>query len=691
MKIKIPYKYPILIGILIFLNIVFLPQFGGKRFSFKEGEIATEDVIAPHNFSIPKTELELIEERNEIAQRLPPIYDYDVDIIKNLENNINHLETLIDTLKNRYPTTDTLIYLIQREYGMPKDVIAYLQKNNYKYTLKRLLKDLSFYLSKGIVINKSAAYRIFIVVRGNKETLISIDEVYSVAEVENLLSINATREYRQLIKFFIEPNIIFNQQKNQERIEEVFANVKKTKGEVLKGELIVEKHKRINREALEKIMALEKTYVSYGIWQILKTLLFRNLFFFTLLFFYIHFDKQTNLNLAEGKNLIFCALLFVIYTGIGKITYETHIVYLLPVSFFIFLFSLYFNFSAGFFFTIVCSSIFGVIYNSLPIFLFLFVSGIIANLSTHTVKSRFLLFHPLVYICVVNVVTIVFIEIYLSRTSINLIDIGAGVLNGFISVVALAIFLPLFERLFDFTTDFTLLELGNLNLPIFKEMSMRAPGTYHHSVVVGNLAEAGATAIGADPIFARVGAYYHDIGKLKKPEYFIENQIGQKNPHDNLKPQMSALVIISHVKEGYDMGKDIKLPKNLLSVIAEHHGTSRIESFYRKALHSTENVSEDVFNYPGPKPKTREAALVMLADSVEATARAEKNITASKLQKILKENFDKKFNEGQLDDCPINRVDLEQIKTAFLPILMGIFHPRVDYEEKGQTATNKHI
>ncbi|MGQ9665391.1 MAG: HD family phosphohydrolase [bacterium] len=690
MKIKIPYKYPAIIGILISLNIIFLPEFRGRHFSFKEGEIATEDVIAPYNFLIPMTEQELIEEKNQIAQRLPPIYDYDADLVRNLEYHINRLETLIDTLRSGY-RKDTIIYLVQREFGMPRDVISYLLKNNYKYTLKRLLKDLGFYLSKGVVISKSVPHRILIIVRGDKETLVSIDEIYSVAEVESLLSTNAVNEYKQLVKFFIKPNIIFNEQKTNERIEEVFSHVKRTKGEVLKGELIIEKHKKIDRNALEKIRALEKTYVYYGTGQILKTIFFRILFFISLLLSVIYFARQAKLNIVEKKNLLFSATLYLVFSLIGRITYETNTVYLLPISFFIFLFSLYFNPFAGFFSTIVCSSTLGVIYNSLPIFLFLLVSGIISGLSAHTLKSRFLMLRPMIYVCLANLVTIVFIDVYLSGSKINVINMSAGVLNGIISIVALTVLLPLFERLFDFTTNFTLLELGNLNLPIFKEMSMRAPGTYHHSVVVGNLAEAGASAIGADPVFARVGAYYHDIGKLKKPEYFIENQIGQKNPHDNLKPQMSALVIISHVKDGYEMGKAMKLPKNILSVITEHHGTSRIESFYRKALHSTEQVSEDVFNYPGPKPRTREAAIVMLADSVEATARAEKNITVSKLQKILKENFDKKFNEGQLDDCPINRVDLEQIKTAFLPILMGIFHPRVDYEEEKSNTKDKHI
>jgi len=154
-----------------------------------------------------------------------------------------------------------------------------------------------------------------------------------------------------------------------------------------------------------------------------------------------------------------------------------------------------------------------------------------------------------------------------------------------------------------------------------------------------------------------------------------------KNPHDNLKPQMSALVIISHVKDGVEMAKKMKLPRKIINIIEQHHGTTSIEVFYQKALTQSANIEEDTFRYPGPKPKTKEAAVVMLADTVEAAARSEKNITVTKLQKILKESVDRKFNDGQLDECPINRHDLEQIKTAFLSILTGVFHPRVDYEK----------
>jgi hypothetical protein len=437
----------------------------------------------------------------------------------------------------------------------------------------------------------------------------------------------------------------------------------------------------VDQGVILKLKALERTYITFGGWDIFKTLLLRNLFFLTVIFLIVNFNRVTRLNLYQAKNLYFVSLLLAIYLIMGKVAFETGIMYLLPISLFIFLFALYFNFHVALFFSFVFAALFGVTYGSLPMFVYLLTSGIVASFSSQSLRTRLSLYRPLLYIALTNILAILFINLYLTKSVFNLLDFSAGILNSILSSLAVGLFLPLLERLFDFTTDLTLLELGNLNLPLFKEMSLKTPGTYHHSIVVGSLAEAGASAIGADPILARVGAYYHDIGKLDKPEYFIENQLGVKNPHDQLKPQMSALVIISHVKEGTEMAKKMKLPKKLLDIITEHHGTTTIEMFYRKALHLIPDAKPDDFSYPGPKPKTKEAALVMLADSVEAAARGEKIINITKLQKILRDNFDKKFNDGQLDECPVNRHDLEQIKTAFLPILNGIFHPRIENEE----------
>lgn len=681
MKLRIPHKYLILIGIVLLLNIIFPPPAVPAKHTLNEGEIAAFDIIAPYDFLIPKSEQELYQEREEIAQRIPPVFELDNSTFERVTKKIEGLEAFIDSLSSlRQLTRDSIVSLVQQQYAVDKGVVQYLLKNNRKSILERLSKRLSDLYATGIIDTKSSEFRIITIKSGDKEVVESIDRLYSVTEAESLLGFKERADYKRLVSFLLEPNVRFSKEKTEDKIEEVFANVPKTKGKILKGEIIVEKHKRVTKDAMEVLSALESTYISIGTWEITKTLFLRNFLYFALIFFLFSFGRITKSDLFDDKRIYFIALLSAIYLILGKICYATNTIYLLPISFFIFLFALYFDFYSALVFTIVFASLFGIPLNSLPIFIYLLVSGMVAAFSTQTINTRLSFYRPLIYIAVANVAVILFADTYLLKGYINILHLGEGVINSILGSVLFVLLLPLFEKLFDFTTDLTLLELGNLNLPLFKEMAIEAPGSYHHSIVVGSLAEAAARVIGADPILARVGAYYHDIGKLKKPEYFIENQIGVKNPHDALKPQMSALIIISHVKDGVEMAKKMKLPRKLINIIERHHGTTTIELFYKKALHMSPDVAEDRFRYPGPKPKTKEAAVIMLADTVEAAARSEKNITVTKLQKILKDNIQKKFNDGQLDECPINRQELEQIKPSFLSVLTGVFHPRIEYE-----------
>jgi putative nucleotidyltransferase with HDIG domain len=688
MKPRIQSKLLIFIGIILLLNIIFPPPAMPQRYDISAGEIAPYDIIAPYDFFIPKTEQTLAEERADIARRIPPVFELNNSKLDEVIQNIDGLEHAIDSIRKLPVNRDSIIHLVQKQYALNKGVISYLLRNDYKSILLRLRKSLAESYAKGIVDQKTSDHRIIAITSGVQETVESLDRLYSVDEAESVSSMGQRAEYRSLVQFFITPNITLNGERTDERIDGVFENVPKTKGKVLRGEIIAEKHKRVDAGTMEKILALESTYTSIGTWEIIKSLLFRNILYLAIFFFLFKFDTITGIKLFAGKNLYFVALLSAAYLIIGKITYTANVVYLTPVAFFIFMFALYFNFYVGMLFTFLFAAIFGIVLNSVGIFTFLFVSGIVAAFSSQTIDSRLGFYRPLTYLALANVGAILFIDVYLAERGINIMSLGAGIVNSILVTLSFVLFLPLFERLFDFTTDLTLLELGNLNLPLFKNMAVEAPGTYHHSIIVGNLAEAGASYIGGDPVLARIGAYYHDIGKLKKPEYFIENQIGIRNPHDSLKPQMSALVIISHVKDGSEMARKMKLPRKVIEIIEQHHGTSMIELFYRKALEESADTAQDSYRYPGPRPKTKETALVMLADSVEAAARGERNITVAKLQRIVKENVEKKFNDGQLDDCPITRHDLEQVKTAFIPILTGVFHPRVDYEQANKRAAS---
>jgi len=555
-------------------------------------------------------------------------------VVKEVMKKSEGLWRLVDSLAEQKNTLsrDSLVYLIQQEYAVDRSVIEYLLSRNRARVFDGILTSLTNLYTTGIVREKPSGNRIITIIRDGKETVESGDRLYSSAEAEDIIASGQGTEYRRLVQFLLTPNVTYDEVRTEEKIDAVFANVSKTKGTILKGEIIVEKHKRITEETLEIMNALEATYVSIGTWEVVKTILFHNLLFFSIIFLLYKIGTIAHYNLLENKHLLFITLLSVIYFVLGKIVYVTDTVYLLPISFFIFLFTLYFDIYFGIVFTVIYAAVFGVILDSMPIFTFLIVSGMVAAFSTQSISSRLSFYRPMIYIALANMCVILFSDVYLLERPVNVIHLGEGVLNSILASVFFVLLLPLLEKLFDFTTDLTLLELGNLNLPLFKEMAMEAPGSYHHSIIVGSLAEAGARAIGADPILARVGAYYHDIGKLKKPEYFIENQIGVENPHDTLKPQMSVLIIISHVKDGVEMAKKMKLPRSLINVIEQHHGTTAIEPFYKKALSISGDVTEDTFRYPGPRPKTKESAVVMLADSVEAAARSENAATVTKLQ-----------------------------------------------------------
>jgi hypothetical protein len=262
-----------------------------------------------------------------------------------------------------------------------------------------------------------------------------------------------------------------------------------------------------------------------------------------------------------------------------------------------------------------------------------------------------------------------------------LIILANGLLAGIITLGVL----PFFEYLLQTVTNISLLELTDSNHPILQRMIMEAPGTYHHSLVVGNLADSACSAIGANGLLARIGAYYHDIGKLQKPEYFIENQDIKKNAHDELTPTMSKLIIMNHIKEGLELAKKYSLSPVLLDFIRQHHGNSLVYYFYRRALEGKEEdqeVAEEGFRYPGPKPNTKETAIVLLADSVEAATRSLKDPTPDKIKETVHKIINNKFIDGQLDECELTLKDIEEISSVFTKILSGMYHSRVNYPQE---------
>ncbi|MCD6321424.1 MAG: HDIG domain-containing protein [Clostridiales bacterium] len=268
-------------------------------------------------------------------------------------------------------------------------------------------------------------------------------------------------------------------------------------------------------------------------------------------------------------------------------------------------------------------------------------------------------------------------------------DMLALLANGMLSVILVLGLLPLFESVFNIITPFKLLELANPNRPLLKRLLMEAPGTYHHSLMVGNLAEEASNEIGANGLLARVGSYYHDIGKMSRPMFFKENQGAEENPHNKMKPELSKLVITSHTKEGDEIAKKYKLPHAIRDIIMEHHGTTQVKYFYNKALENNGgDVNPDAFRYQGSRPRSKESAVVMLADSVEATVRSKGDISRGEVEGIIRKSIKDKLDDGQFDLCDLTLKDFDDISNAFMRVFGGYFHKRIEYPEPPEGMTD---
>jgi hypothetical protein len=328
------------------------------------------------------------------------------------------------------------------------------------------------------------------------------------------------------------------------------------------------------------------------------------------------------------------------------------------------------------------------------LFCFYFVSGIVGLHGMSGIRDRNSVMRAGIVVGLANMFTVVSIKLAMGELTspLELYEAGLGFLGGVLSGMLVSGLAPLLEPL-GYITNIKLLEIANLNHPILKELAIKAPGTHHHSVLVGSLAEAAAEQIGANPLLAKVGAYYHDIGKIgkkTKPEYFIENQRrGGVNPHDKLEPSMSALILVAHVKHGVEKARELKLGKPIVDIIQQHHGSNLIRFFYNKALAKAgknhQSVSEDKYRYPGPRPQTKEAAVVMLADVVEAASRTLSDPTPARIQKHVQSLVMGLFSEGQLDQSTMTLKDLHAVTKSFVRSLQGSLHGRVDYPEDSRS------
>ncbi|HBG60942.1 MAG: hypothetical protein A2Y03_10760 [Omnitrophica WOR_2 bacterium GWF2_38_59] len=415
-----------------------------------------------------------------------------------------------------------------------------------------------------------------------------------------------------------------------------------------------------------------------------------------LLFLALHLKnfKEACIKIFLNLGLLLAIILFVSY-AINQ--YSTIPLFYIPVASIAMLTMLLYNDHELSFIMAFASSVLVclVIGGDFGMLLTFFIGSLTGAYSVRGARLRGQLIGAGLFVSVMNVICLFLINfdsgLILTKTfaSNKLYPLAA---NGFISTFIVAAVLKIFEYLFHVLTNFSLLELSDFNQPLLKKMILEAPGTYHHSLVVSNLSEAAADSIGANALLARVGAYYHDIGKMDKPEYYTENQLIGTNKHDGMEPSMSRLVILNHVKEGIELAKKYKLNQLIVDFIPQHHGTGLVYYFYQKALEEAENgevISEDNFRYPGPKPQTRETAIVLLADSVEGAVRALDEKNMNRIGDTVRKIINNKFIDGQLDECNLTLKEIDQISLTFVRILGGMYHGRVKYPEKKNSVQKK--
>ncbi len=503
----------------------------------------------------------------------------------------------------------------------------------------------------------------------------------------------------KLVVEFMKSNLIYDKETTERRQEDRKKRVPRFRGMVKEGERIVDQKDRVTSEVLQKLNSLtasiaQKERLERTV-DILLAFLGRILlvgvvisFFFT---FLLTYRKHV---FTQWKLVLLMALIFLVEHGLAYlfVTQLNFSEYLIPIVVAAMILTILFDARIGFMGTTSIAMLSGIIIgNNLDfVIISLFLSST-AVFSVRTLRTRGQIFTAIFVLSLASVLVVVAVGLFKAHSWPQVGEdilylIGISVISPIITYGLIG----LLEIGFDITTDLTLLELSDFNHPLLKRLQQEANGTFNHSVVVGNLAESCANAIGARSLLCRVGSYYHDIGKMKRPEYFIENQFQGENKHDTLTPVMSAKIVRNHVKDGLDMADEYGLPQVVSDFIPMHHGNMRIEYFYRRAIDEAEepdSVRESDYRYPGPKPNTKETGIIMICEAVEAAVRSLEKPDIFKVEDIIDKIINKRLQDGQLDECPLTMDELRRIKgevngtAGMLPVIRGIYHIRVEYPD----------
>lgn len=701
--------------LVVLLTAVIIPKGHLMMPVYSPGDIALRDVKSSSDLLIPDEEL-TEKKRSEAEGTVPPLYDYDpragvtvaarsAEILAFLREGTGRTLTaveqraaLLSSFTVEVSAADlAALTTLAGEPGVAEALSSVIE-NLYQ---RQIVSNTSLFerdLARGVILRNVATRQEQPAARG--------EQVAGMADLPGLLrgelrqagfDASRTRALGVLYGQLLRPNVSYNQSETEERRAAARDAVQPVLIQVKKGEIIVREGERVSAEQVHKLTTLRELG-SRGAMLSQTVGLLLGCFVLILL---VHRYGQRNIRKYRPRNqdLLFLAgtilgLLLVLKLGafiagaVGSafpyIDPDAYY-YALPFAAGAMAVRIALNSEVALIFSLVFAALVGFLFgNNFVLSFFALLSSLAGAHWVRQLTERTSMFRAGARLSLFNLVVILAVHLVSGQEfDLNLLfELFFGVLGGLFAAVLVSGIIPLIESAFCYTTNLKLVELANMNNPLLRELMIQAPGTYHHSIIVGNLAEAAAETIGANPLLARVAAYYHDIGKAKKPLYFIENTGGGENKHDKLTPSMSALVLMAHLKDGVEMASEHRLGEVLVDVIRQHHGTSLIKYFYERARQQAEReVDPCDYRYPGPKPQTREAALIMLADAVEAASRTLSDPTPARIQGMVQKIVNSIFTDGQLDECELTLKDLHNIAKSFNRVLGGIYHHRIEYPE----------
>lgn len=671
-----------ILGIFLFLGLygILMINIAPTAYNFTVGEVARFDVKVPRDMENRAQTLRNQEEaglRAVIeAQNNPENYEINQAVILSVEQKITALFTFIKE-KINFNSEDETSQAITSE-----ELRVLLDENWQVHLPTRVVAEIMAATLEEYEMFSKETTRIVVKQMNQRITDDNLPEIRD--QLRNLFEDSDIKENLREAAYLIggqvlTPNLKLNQEKVEQAKQEAIKEVEPVL--VKAGEIIISDGTIVRPEHIQllKDLGLYREGLDFKSLSGLGIILFALL---ALLGVYLY-KYGRNVILSENKLALLCSVLVVVtfITKILSFVQWNLAAYLSPIALGGILVTILLDSRIGTITVLVLSVITVIVHNSLVVAALCLIGGVVAILSVSQVSQRGELMRAGFIVGGTNVLVMIAFGLLQGDTTL-IIHSYLGILNGLISSIITIGSLPYFESIFNITSGIRLLELSNPNQPLLRRLLMETPGTYHHSILVGNLAEAAAEAVGADGLLARVGSTYHDLGKLKRPYFFAENQFGIDNPHDKIAPSLSTLIITSHVKDGIELARENKLPDVVIDFIAQHHGTDLVKFFYHRAKENDgENIQEKDFRYPGPKPQTKETAIVSLADAVEAAVRSLVKPTPGKIEALVRKIIRDRLDDGQLDEGDLTFKDLNKIAEAFVKVLNGIYHARVEYPE----------